>query len=255
MKSAASVLLADDEKTIRDLFSKILREAGYDVLLAKDGMEAVELARRQQIDIALLDIKMPKTDGVEALKNIKEIDKDIEIILVTGFASLDSAIEAVKGDACDYLTKPLDNIEDLVAAVGRALYKRKQVNAKKQGAMFDKLPVLASGQQMQLMELKDIYYCDAVQHHARVHCFNREFLTDFSLGELEKRLEGKLFVRVHRSYLVNLENAIEVVFSGPQEVYIVLADAKATKIRVSRYRIEYLKEVLGIPSFRSSLQN
>ena len=254
MSSRANILLADDEKTIRDLFGRVLAGAGYDVLLAEDGREAIDLARRQHVDVALLDIKMPKIDGIEVLRKIKQVDKEVETIMVTGYASLDTAIAAVKGDACDYLTKPLGDIEDLLTAVGRALDRRKLAGLQKQQRALDKLPVLRGNCRILLLELDEIYYCDAVQHHGRIHCYDRQHLTDFSLGELEKRLEGKLFSRIHRSYLVNLKNVVEIVTSSAQKVHVALGDAKQTKLPVSRYRNDCLKEALGIPSFRSPSQ-
>ena len=245
MKSKARVLVADDDKAIREVYSKILRKAGYEVSLATDGLEAIDIVRREHFDVAVVDIKMPRADGIEALKHIKQIDKDIEIILVTGFAALDTAIDAVKGDACDYLTKPLEDIEDLTSAVQRALHKQKLLKTQKQRIMFDRLPVLAEDGDVLFLRIEDVYYSDAVGHRARIHSFDRQYVTDFSLGELEKHLEGKLFLRVHRSYLVNLQNVAKAVTSEPQKVYLILADAKESKIPVSRSKVGHLRQVFG----------
>jgi two-component system response regulator PilR (NtrC family) len=102
------VLVVDDERSMRELLAIVLRREGYDVLLAENGKIAVDLLERQPIDLLISDIKMPDMSGVEVLRQAKRIDKDILGIMITAFASTDSAVEAMRLGACDYLSKPFD---------------------------------------------------------------------------------------------------------------------------------------------------
>jgi two-component system, NtrC family, response regulator PilR len=102
------ILVVDDERSMRELLSIVLRREGYEVLLAEDGRSAIDLLGRQPIDLLISDIKMPDMSGVEVLRAAKRIDQDILAIMITAFASTDSAIEAMRLGACDYLSKPFD---------------------------------------------------------------------------------------------------------------------------------------------------
>ena len=102
------ILVVDDERSMRELLSIVLRREGYEVLLAEDGRSAIELLGRQPIDLLISDIKMPDMSGVEVLRAAKKIDQDILAIMITAFASTDTAIEAMRLGACDYLSKPFD---------------------------------------------------------------------------------------------------------------------------------------------------
>ncbi|HBB68042.1 MAG: hypothetical protein A2X28_01370 [Elusimicrobia bacterium GWA2_56_46] len=123
------VMVVDDELGFRELVSRVFQD-DYDVVTAADGEEAVRRAGARDIDVVISDMTMPKLSGLEALKAMKEIDPKIEVILVTGYATLETAIESMKLGAYDYITKPFD-IEELVRLVARALDKRRlsrQVN-------------------------------------------------------------------------------------------------------------------------------
>jgi len=119
-----NILIADDDKSIQKMFVKLLMNEGYRIFLASDGIEAVEVVRNNRIDLAILDIVMPQMDGVEALKGIKEIDKTIEVLMITGHAELDSLSQIIfKYGALDYLLKPF-NIVELKLTVQIALRNR-----------------------------------------------------------------------------------------------------------------------------------
>ncbi|MCC7415495.1 MAG: sigma-54-dependent Fis family transcriptional regulator [Acidobacteria bacterium] len=102
------ILVADDERSMRELLAIVLRREGYEVLLAESGRAAVALLEREPVDILISDIKMPDLSGVEVLRAAKKIDQDILGIMITAFASTESAIEAMRLGACDYLSKPFD---------------------------------------------------------------------------------------------------------------------------------------------------
>ncbi|HDI52110.1 response regulator [candidate division KSB1 bacterium] len=108
MSKVINILVVDDEADFRDIFSEILCQMGYRVVVAKDGAEAIELIKQVKIDIALVDFLMPEMDGVELLRRIKKQTPSTEVILVTGYESVNSVAEAVNQGAYDYITKPID---------------------------------------------------------------------------------------------------------------------------------------------------
>jgi two-component system, NtrC family, response regulator AtoC len=108
MAKKTRILVVDDELAVRDSLSEWLREDGYEVSMAGSGPEAIELVKRHNSNIVLLDLKMPGMDGIETLKRVKEISSDTEIIMVTAYATVDTAVEAMRQGAYDYLVKPVD---------------------------------------------------------------------------------------------------------------------------------------------------
>jgi two-component system, NtrC family, response regulator PilR len=102
------ILVVDDERSMRELLAIVLRREGYEVLLAESGRAAVDTLERESIDLLISDIKMPDLSGVDVLRAAKRIDQDILGIMITAFASTDTAVEAMRLGACDYLSKPFD---------------------------------------------------------------------------------------------------------------------------------------------------
>jgi two-component system response regulator PilR (NtrC family) len=119
-----SILVVDDEKGIRDFLEITLKKEGYEVTLSSNGEEAVELCQKREFDIVLADIKMPKGDGHMVLKKVKKMWPETVIILITAYGSLESAVEAMKDGAYDYISKPF-NVNELKALLKNALRIRK----------------------------------------------------------------------------------------------------------------------------------
>jgi two-component system response regulator PilR (NtrC family) len=117
------ILVVDDERSMRELLMIVLRREGHQVLLAEDGPTAVAQLEREPIDVLISDIKMPGMSGVDVLREAKRIDADIVGIMVTAYASTETAVEALRLGAYDYLTKPFD-VEELKAKVRNALERR-----------------------------------------------------------------------------------------------------------------------------------
>jgi two-component system response regulator PilR (NtrC family) len=107
-RHGARILVADDEQSMRELLAIVLRREGYEVLLADNGRTAIELLEHEPVDLLISDIKMPDMSGVDVLRAAKKIDQDILGIMITAFASTETAIEAMRLGACDYLSKPFD---------------------------------------------------------------------------------------------------------------------------------------------------
>src|SRR3989449_8610321 len=116
------ILVVDDDPGVRESFRLIL-EDHYDVLDVPDGPRALEVVRSAQVDLVLLDIRLPDMDGIEVLERTKAIDEGIEVILVTAVKTVRTAVAAMKLGAFDYLTKPFED-EELLSLVRRAVEKR-----------------------------------------------------------------------------------------------------------------------------------
>ncbi|MEQ1554054.1 MAG: sigma-54 dependent transcriptional regulator [Ferruginibacter sp.] len=104
----ADILVIDDEKAIRKTLAEILQFEGYKVVEAADGEEGLQKFAQKHFDVVLCDIKMPKIDGIEFLEKAKNINADIPIIMVSGHGNIETAVEAVKKGAFDYISKPPD---------------------------------------------------------------------------------------------------------------------------------------------------
>lgn len=108
MKKTLTILVADDDATHREVLRTLLEEWGYAVREAVDGEHAVALCREQPFDLVLMDVRMPKKSGLEALKEIKVHNPAVPVLIMTAFSEVAAAVEAIKSGAYDYLTKPLD---------------------------------------------------------------------------------------------------------------------------------------------------
>jgi two-component system, NtrC family, response regulator HydG len=120
MTNKARLLVVDDELIVRDSLHKWFREEGYDVNVADCAQEALAKMGEGHFDLALVDIKMPGVDGVELQKRMHEIDPDMLVIIMTGYASVETAVAALKNGAYDYVSKPFDP-DDMAHTVHNAL--------------------------------------------------------------------------------------------------------------------------------------
>ena len=119
MKAKATILVVDDEVDFREDVMDTLKDAGYRVLEAENGEAAVELAQRHTVDVGLLDLVMPGMNGVETMQALQRIDAVTQFVILTGQASVESAVAAMQKGAADYLTKPA-RLDELEAIVERA---------------------------------------------------------------------------------------------------------------------------------------
>jgi len=115
------ILVVDDEETHRSMIETVLLPEGYEISHAGDGQEAVQYVEERYYDLILMDIRMKKMDGISALKKVKEISPGIPVIIMTAYASIETAIKALKSGANDYMIKPVD-IEELKLLVKKNLH-------------------------------------------------------------------------------------------------------------------------------------
>lgn len=123
MKKLGRVMVVDDEENIREVLSNYLEGMGYDVVTATDGQDALNKFRKDEFDLIVSDLLMPSIDGLELLKRIREIDKEVIFLMITGYPSIETAVEAIKKGAYDYITKPF-HMEDVKLRIERAFEKK-----------------------------------------------------------------------------------------------------------------------------------
>jgi two-component system nitrogen regulation response regulator NtrX len=122
----SKILVIDDEKSIRNTLKEVLEYEHHQVDLAEDGPSGVELFSANAYDVVLCDIKMPKMDGIEVLHNINEASPDIPVIMISGHGNIDTAVEAIKKGAYDFLEKPLD-LNRLLITIRNAMDKSRLI--------------------------------------------------------------------------------------------------------------------------------
>ena len=123
MNEQLSILVVDDEQHIRQTLQAILERKKYKVTVADDGKAALEIVRQQPIDLILTDLKMPRMDGLQLLKAAKRLAPEIEVILITAYGEVGTAVEAMRNGAFHFITKP-PNRSQILLTVARALEKR-----------------------------------------------------------------------------------------------------------------------------------
>ena len=119
------LLLVDDEERFRTTLAKRLKEKNFNVADVGSGLEAIDYVKENPVDIVVLDIKMPGLDGIETLGELKKINSGIEVVLLTGHGTVDTAIEGMKKGAYDYLMKPCE-IDHLILKINGAFEVKKE---------------------------------------------------------------------------------------------------------------------------------
>jgi two-component system response regulator PilR (NtrC family) len=123
MSETRRVLVVDDEQEVRDTLSSVLENLDYIPYVASNGVEALEIIKNEPIDVVLSDLYMPEMDGIELLKRVRSMNKKIVFLMITAHPTIETAVEAIKKGAYDYLTKPF-HIEEVRLKINRALENR-----------------------------------------------------------------------------------------------------------------------------------
>ena len=152
MKEKTKILVVDDEESHRIMLRAVLKDEGYEVAEAADGSEAVRAVEEEPFDLILMDVRMKTMDGIEALQEIRKISPLIPVLIMTAYASVKTAVEALKAGAFEYLTKPLD-IEELKILIEKALelYHLREENLtlkERLGARFDFSKIIGKSRKM-----------------------------------------------------------------------------------------------------------
>jgi two-component system response regulator PilR (NtrC family) len=123
MKKIGRIMVVDDEENIREVLSNYLETLGYEVVTASDGQNALEKFEPGAFDLIVSDLLMPNIDGLELLRKVREKDRDVVFLMITGYPSIETAVEAIKKGAYDYITKPF-HMEDVKIRIERSFEKK-----------------------------------------------------------------------------------------------------------------------------------
>jgi DNA-binding NtrC family response regulator len=122
-RQTVSILVVEDGKSQREMLRDFLRERGHDVSEAEQGAEALDLLGRNYVDLLLIDYKMPGMDGMELLRRVKQINPEIDVIMMTAYGTVEAAVQAMKAGAADYITKPIE-LDELLILIDRISERR-----------------------------------------------------------------------------------------------------------------------------------
>ncbi len=132
------LLIVDDEEIMRTFLNEVLREEGYEIQLAASGREAVDLLSASTFDVVLTDIVMPELDGLGVVAATKELSYEVDVIVMTGYASMETAVESMKLGAVDYITKPF-NIDQIRIIVANRVKERRLRRQAAEGEFYKEL--------------------------------------------------------------------------------------------------------------------
>jgi DNA-binding NtrC family response regulator len=121
-KNGIKILVVDDDEIVREVIISLLSSEGYAVRSAKDGLDAIEILNKENINLVITDLRMPGADGIEVLKEAIKMDPDRAVIILTAYGTLDTALKAIREGAYDYMTKPF-KMEEMIIRVNNA-YER-----------------------------------------------------------------------------------------------------------------------------------
>jgi two-component system LytT family response regulator len=243
-------VIVDDEEPARMAVRQGLAEIGGVEIIAEcaNGFEAVKVVAESRPDVVLLDVQMPKLDGFEVLELI---GRDVPVIFVTAYDEF--ALRAFEVHAVDYLLKPF-TADRLAAAIARVRQRAAAstpavvpspsaiaASARPPGATLDRV-VVRDGAQVHVLPLDKIDYVEAQDDYVAFHVAGKTILKDQTLGDLESRLDARRFVRIHRSYLLNIERLSRVELYAKDSRVAILADG--TKLPVSRSGYQRLQQLL-----------
>jgi two-component system response regulator PilR (NtrC family) len=127
MSEKGTVLVIDDEEVMREILESLLTQEGYRVKLASTGTEGLEIAGREPVDVAIVDVMLPDRSGIDVLDDLKRSDPELVVVMITAFASVETAIEAMKRGAFDYVTKPFKN-DEVRVVVANSMKQRRLVD-------------------------------------------------------------------------------------------------------------------------------
>jgi two-component system, LytTR family, response regulator LytT len=230
------VVIVDDEAPARSELRHLLAvHEEVDVVgEAASVKEAAGLLRGA--DAVFLDIEMPGASGLEAARLLAGAAEPPAVVFVTAHAEY--AVDAFAVEAVDYLLKPVDP-DRLARVVERLAAARPEVREAR------KIPVVAGGR-TELIGQDEVRYVQAEGDYSRVHTYDRSYLSTASLRELEAALPPERFLRIHRSYLVNLAKVASVRRSGPDRLRLALDDARRTELDVARRQAPRVRAALKL---------
>jgi DNA-binding LytR/AlgR family response regulator len=248
MEEPIRVLVVDDDAPVVETIRTGLEADGMQVFSAGDGAEALDVLRREDVDVVILDIMMPKVDGWMALMEIRSnpATAEIPVIMLTAKTQDLAKILAFKQGVQQYVTKPF-NLMELSARVQSLKMCRRRDERRAGGSSdgeFRKLAVRKGGRTV-LIALDEIVYISAKNKSTYVHTYENQFLVDLTLTELEQRFAKESFERVHRSYMINL-NHIKEILRAEGAYVVVVTDRDEMQVPVARRHVRGFRAAVGL---------
>lgn len=252
MSGSIRTLVVDDEKLARDRLAGFLAKLGGVEVVgqAANGVEAVQMIQDQQPDLVFLDVQMPGMDGFEVLRSLA--GPPPQVVFATAYDEY--AIRAFEVQAIDYLLKPFARTR-VEEAVGRARTRLQQgspavdieaVVRRIEGGRKSYVTQISvhSGRRILLLPVEDVRWFGVEHRLVYAHTGERAFMTNYTLRELEERLDPELFFRVHKASLVNLRHVKEIVpwFGGRYK--LAMRDHASSEVAVSRTQARALRAKL-----------
>ncbi len=210
------ILIVDDEPDICGEFSIFVSKLGYRVLTASNGHDALDIYKKDRPTVVLTDYKMPEMNGLDLFKSIKSIDKDVQVIFISGAADMKTAVEAMREDAFDFIAKPVD-LKELKVSIGRAVEKSRRKReisyVTKTGAIAHQVidsekpvsviyintPLDEFGKKIVNSEIKSFYFNNFLQKRICISLSNVNYINNIGLNLLlseQKDLQAKGFIVV-----------------------------------------------------------
>ena len=235
------VVIVDDEVLARSLLREYLAAAPDIDIVAEcsNGFEAVKSVAELQPDLMFLDVQMPKLDGFEVLELV---GRDVAVVFVTAYDQY--ALRAFDVHAVDYLVKPF-SVERLTAALERARIRlrlgdkpptRELVDAARPRQGFAGRILVRDGPRVHVLPVEKLDCVQAQDDYVAFRCEGKDYLKDQPLGQVEASLDPIKFVRIHRSFLLNVERLSRVELDERENHVAILADGRRLPISRAGYR-------------------
>ena len=241
-------LIVDDEFPARKLIRLFLKEIEDVEIIGEydNGVDAVKFIQNHNIDLVFLDIKMYQKDGLQTAFDINKLSNSPFIVFTTGFTEY--AVKAFELKAIDYIVKPYTK-DRILATINRV---RELQENNSYGVLLNdilykqgKLPVW-SRDHLFVLNYSDILYFKAYKKgKSYVYSINGEFITDLSLTDVEKELNVDRFIRVHKSFMINIDKIIEII-PWFNSTYVLRLNECEDKIPVSRHYISTFRKIMRI---------
>jgi len=256
-------LIVDDEYPARQELRFMLEKYERNIQIvgeAANSQEAWELITALDYSILFLDINMPGLNGLELAKKLNEHARENNInvpfiVFITAYEEF--AVDAFGVNAVDYLLKPIDperfdrtmqkifSFAEKGEQQSQHIKERKGVHEEKSPASLGLIPVEYKGKTL-LLDQGTIVYIYACDDYTFVKTAKNKYITRFTLKELEKRLDSSIFHRCHRSYIVNIKQAREVIPEYNGTLTLVVNDEEKSQVPVSRSQAKKMRSILGL---------
>jgi two-component system, LytTR family, response regulator len=238
------VIIIDDEKDARLLIRQYLKPFTEFEIIAEcsNGIEAVTKVNEAEPDVIFLDVQMPGLSGFQVVQQLIHIPK---IIFTTAYDRY--ALKAFDSNAIDYLLKPYTSerfskaIERITFQDRQSLVQAHKIASEMVACQYPDQILVECGNKLVKVDALEIYYLEADRDYTRIHTADKNYLSNYGIGSIELRLNPQMFLRIHRSYIVNMQYMKEVYKDGVSAQIVMKND---TMLNVSRSYMDAFKKYI-----------